>query len=57
MIGIRVWTSFDDAANDNAREILPERYDILDGRAPGCQEIAQLCRRKIEIDEILEPAV
>jgi hypothetical protein len=57
MIRVGVRRFLDDARDDERREVLPQRDQLVDRRDVGGDQLAQVRRRLLERNERLEPLV
>ena len=57
VIGVRMPRHLDDATDNDVAQILAQRDEIVDRRAAGCEEIAQLNGSELERDERAQPLV
>src|SRR5687768_3991383 len=57
VVRIGMATCLDDLADDDSRQVTAQNLQLLHRCAPGSQQVAQLGRREIEVDEIPQPLV
>ena len=57
MIGVRMMSRFDDFSDDDVTQVSTKCDHVVHSRASHREKIAQLRRRHVDVDEVLEPFI